>query len=125
MNKKDLKNNSFVINENTSIQQAMKAITDNKRGTVVVVDDEFYFTGIVSDGDIRRAIVSGMTTIAPVSKIVNFEALTVDSDTNTKLSSSEIFEEHVSVNLVPVVDKNNKLVDLFVRDSDSIRSKLK
>lgn len=123
MLKKDLKNSNFVININSSIQEAMKKITDNHKGSVVVVDDEFYVEGIVADGDIRRAIVKGTVTLAPVSKIINLDSVTLEKKSDLKSKAKKIFSEHVSVNLIPVVSKNNKLVDLLVRDSDHVRSK--
>ena len=123
MNKKDLKNSSFVMNINSSIQDAMEKITDNHRGTVVVVDDEFYVEGIVADGDIRRAIVKGVITLAPVSKIINSDAVMLSGSNNSKEEAKKIFSEHASMNLLPVVDKNNKLINLLTRDTDSLRSK--
>lgn len=125
MNKKDLKNSNFVINVNSSIQDAMEKITDNHRGTIVVIDDEFYMEGIVSDGDIRRAIVKGMVALAPVSKIINYNAIILSDSDNFETDAKKIFKEHASINLLPVVDKNNKLVDILTRDADPIKSKEK
>ncbi len=43
MNKNFLQFNNLTINENESIDGAMKAITDNKCGAVIVVDDNLVF----------------------------------------------------------------------------------
>jgi CBS domain-containing protein len=118
MRKKDLKNSSFVVNENSSIQQAMEAITDNQRGTAVVVDDDFCLEGIVSDGDIRRAMVSGATMIAPISKIINTDPVVITKEEYASGKSDEIFNSNTDIRVIPIIDENNTLVDVAVRDPD-------
>ncbi|MDP7367444.1 MAG: CBS domain-containing protein [Candidatus Pacebacteria bacterium] len=118
MKKIDIKNSSFVINENASIQQAMESITDNQRGTAIVVDDEFYLVGIVADGDIRRAMVSGATVLAPISKIVNTNPTVITKDEFNPEKITEVFDSESDIGIIPVVDEKNKLVSLAVRNPE-------
>jgi arabinose-5-phosphate isomerase len=118
MKKIDIKNSSFVINENASIQQAMESITDNQRGTAIVVDDEFYLVGIVADGDIRRAMVSGATVLAPISKIVNINPTVITKDEFNSEKITEVFGSKSDIEIIPVVDEKNKLVNLAVRNPE-------
>jgi len=116
MTKDELQNNSFVVNINNSIQDAMGAITDNQRGTVVVVGDDLTFHGVVSDGDIRRALLKGATQLTPLSKIINMSARTVTEAEAKEGVVDEIFQKDNSVNLLPVVNDKNILVDVAVRN---------
>lgn len=108
----NLKNNNFVINDNSNIKEAMEAITDNQRGCVAAVDDDFILQGVVSDGDIRRAMLRGATMETPISKILNTNPVVAFS----RREADEIFAKEFSINILPIVGKGNKLFDVAIRD---------
>jgi len=112
MKKIDLKNSSFVIRAGLLIKDAMEAITDNQRGCVVVADDNFTLQGIASDGDIRRAMLKGATLQTPILKVLNTNPVVVFSSREAE----DIFQKESSINVLPVVNKNNKLIDVAIRD---------
>lgn len=114
-------NNSFVINIDSSIKEAMESITDNQRGTVIVVDDEFYVQGIVADGDIRRAMLKGATMITPISKILNTNPIVLNKNDFESGRAEKIFSEEAPINVLPVIDENNKLIDIAVRSPNKRR----
>jgi len=116
MDKEDLKNSNFVIDPGSSIKEAMVAISDNHRGTVVVVDDDLTFQGIVADGDIRRAMLKGALEVTPIIKIINQNPIIIYEDSDLELKSHELFKENSAINILPVINKDNKLVDIIVRD---------
>jgi dTDP-glucose pyrophosphorylase len=49
----------LVVHQNGSLRQAMQTIDKNKAGIAVVVDDGGRTVGLISDGDIRRALLKG------------------------------------------------------------------
>ena len=115
MVKEDLVLNNLVVPEATTIREVMVAITDNQRGAVVVVDDNFVLQGVVSDGDLRRALVRGATEFTPISKCVNTRIYYVSS--NNVKDAQSIFDENQEVTLLPVVDGKNKVVNVLVRNA--------
>ena len=48
---------NFKINISSSISKALNAINKNMSGACFVVDDKNILRGVVTDGDIRRAIL--------------------------------------------------------------------
>lgn len=114
MKRSDLIAQNVVASEGTTIEEAMRMMTDNQRGAIVVVDDEFVYKGIVSDGDVRRGLVRGATQFAPVSKIVNVNARVLQEKEKEK--AEELFKEQAAITLIPVVGEGNTLVDVMVRD---------
>ncbi|MBU3925645.1 CBS domain-containing protein [Patescibacteria group bacterium] len=108
-------NNSFVININSSIKEAMESITDNQRGTIIVIDDDFYVQGIVADGDIRRALLRGAAMMTPISKIINTNPTVLNKNDIENGKAEKIFNEEAQINILPVIDENNKLIDIVVR----------
>ena len=108
-----LYNSNYVVYDNSTVQQVMEAITYNHRGCVVVIDQHGHVLGVASDGDLRRAIVKGATTITPIDKVLNTDFLVAKKD---EIKDEEaFFTEHKNINVLPVVDDNNELVDILVR----------
>lgn len=116
MEKIDLKNSAFVINLGSSVKNAMGSITENQRGLVVVIDEQMIFQGIITDGDIRRAMLKGATIDTPVSKIINTNPIIIKLGNDVIAESEKIFNQRREINVIPVVGENNLLVDVMVRD---------
>ena len=57
----------------SSIRDAMQRMTDAKTGIVLVVTDGNLLYGVVTDGDIRRAIISGKGLDTSVADIATRE----------------------------------------------------
>ena len=114
MNDKDTKYSNYVLEENSSINAAMEAITLNHRGAVLVVNNLNQVVGVVSDGDIRRAMVKGVIMEAPVRSCINYNYIFLLAGSADK-GGRKLFAEHLEINLLPVIGENNKLVDLIIR----------
>jgi len=116
MTNEEIKNSNYIIFNDQSIQEAMESITYNHRGCVVVVNRDWGVLGVISDGDIRRAMVSGATQITPIEKIINTNFVVLTESGKNKLEDVyDIFKDHPKVSIVPVVDDSNKLVDIIIK----------
>ncbi len=114
----NLKKSNYVVEEEATLEQVMVSITLNQRGAVVVVDAHGVMLGIVSDGDIRRTLLQHATLIAPVSKALNMNVVSLSNKEDVASRSREIFREKTVVNIIPVVNEDNKVVDIVVRDPE-------
>ena len=113
---RDLKNSNYVVQDDASCAEAMEAITYNHRGCVVVADKNFLVLGVLSDGDIRRALVKGVTMVTPAGKILNTNFISIRYDAReTLLDPDHFFQDHPNINVVPVLGERNTLVDILVR----------
>jgi CBS domain-containing protein len=95
------------IEKNIVIRDALKIINKNSLGICFVVDHN-YLLGVVTDGDIRRALIKGVTLKEPISIITNkkFASLKVGS------SIEDVYKNLDSnIKVIPIVDKDNILVD--------------
>ena len=68
---KNLEN--FTVNPDTNIHDALKIIDHRGGGIALVVNGEMKLLGTVTDGDVRRGILSGVDVQSPVTKIMNAE----------------------------------------------------
>lgn len=120
-NKLDL----IMISPDLSIRKTMQRITDAgaeglPSGIAVVVDDDKKLLGVVTDGDIRRALVKDIGIDSPVEKIMVREPITVPKG----LSEFEIVKivtervrtsgriRDVKVDQVIVIDNDGRLYDI-------------
>ena len=109
-------NSNYIVTENVSLGEAMEVITLNQRGSVVVSSDKGVLLGVLSDGDIRRALLRHATLITPISKLFNPNVISLSNKEDCEVRSKEIFQTKAAVNMIPVVDKYNKLTDVIVRN---------
>lgn len=72
----------FVIPEAASIHDAMSAINDNFREVVLVQNSVGAIIGVITDGDIRRGLLSGLSMDAPAASVMSrkFTSVTQGAD---------------------------------------------
>lgn len=104
----------FTIDINSSILSALKCIDNNKKSFVIVVDANLKVLSVLTDGDIRRALIKGYNVNDDLIKIVNssFIYLTINDDLN---KSIDIFK-NTSVKFLPIIDDEKKLINVITRD---------
>lgn len=105
--------NKFQIDESATLKDAMEAITANGRGVIFIRTQDEKIIGILTDGDIRRALLEGTTFMAPVSTIMSPKM--IFSDTSDKKTIKQIMLEK-KVSMVPVLSKEKHLIDLIFID---------
>ena len=98
-----------LANENTSIIDVMRIIDKDSLKIACIVDQEMRLKGIVTDGDIRRALIGGVSLTAPISVAMNTDPTTVGTDyDHNKLL---IYLKENSLLHMPIVE-SGKLVNL-------------
>ncbi|WP_027419906.1 aminotransferase class I/II-fold pyridoxal phosphate-dependent enzyme [Crocinitomix catalasitica] len=93
-----------------NIFDVLQVINNNAKGIAFIIGDNNKFIGVLTDGDIRRVLLEGNDLNTPIKGIVN-KHCTVAND-------GESFHEMLAktnekVNILPIVDVNNILVDFF------------
>jgi dTDP-glucose pyrophosphorylase len=118
----------YFIEPASSIHDAIVCINRNTKGIALVVDQERYLLGTVTDGDIRRAILMGMSQDTPVSELLSRRDISpkpspVTAQVGTPLAELlQVMQEH-SVRQLPILDAQGRVVDL-VTQSDLLPESL-
>lgn len=99
----------LLISDNKTLKDALKVIDENAQGVCFVVDSiSGKLVGVLTDGDIRRALIGGKTIDSPVKDImqVNFTSFKIDTP-------QSVIQEKLSnvIRHIPLVDDNNIPVD--------------
>ena len=108
----------FLIDEQSTLIQAMKRLDKNAR-KVVFVTRQGRLIASLSDGDIRRWILKNGSMEATVAEMCNYAPKSVRQDEWD--SAYELLEKHC-IDAVPVIDDDGRVVDLCLRDAIRERS---
>ena len=114
----DIFNSNFVIQTGATVKDALEAITDNQRGSIVIIDEDKKLLGVISDGDIRRGLLKEMTILAPVEDMANLNPIVLVESGSLREESKKIFSDKPAVNLIPIVSSDNILVDVIIRSPE-------
>ncbi len=101
-----------IVSPTTPILEAMRLIDDSSMQISLVVDAEDRLVGVITDGDIRRGIIKGISLDQPVNLIMNrqFTSLGLDAS-HAEILNLMKFNE---VRHIPIVDDHGRLMDLQV-----------
>jgi arabinose-5-phosphate isomerase len=92
------------VTEATPIKEAIVAIGEGRLGTVLVLDDAGRLAAVVSDGDIRRALMDeGFSLDAPVSEYATYNPKVI-RDENMLASDALVEIEEKKIQLLAVTD---------------------
>ncbi|OGR20666.1 MAG: alcohol dehydrogenase [Desulfobacula sp. RIFOXYA12_FULL_46_16] len=104
-----------LVGPETSIKETIAVIDKSALQIAVVVDADNKLLGTVTDGDIRRGILKGISLEEPVKRIFYVSPLTASIDDDPK-TMHRIMKEQL-INQLPIVDHDGRVVELmFLRD---------
>lgn len=87
----------------SAISEAIKVLDEDEAKIVLVVDAAGHLLGTITDGDIRRGLLRGLTLNAEISEVMNREPKVVYQGESRETVRSRM--ESLSVRQMPVVDK--------------------
>ncbi|RED84035.1 nucleotidyltransferase family protein [Cohnella phaseoli] len=99
-----------LLSNNCSIRDAIECLESNSLGIVLVVNGYQVLEGTITDGDIRRGILKGISLTEPVGTIMNHKP-TVAFEHEGKASLRAIMTNK-HIRQIPVVDRLGRIVRL-------------
>jgi len=109
---KELQN--LLIQYDKSILQAMERININCKGILLVVNGDNKLLGTVTDGDLRRAILSGCELSKSVIDIYNKNCAYTNKNADVNEIKVKFIEKKLK--LLPIVDKDKIVIDYLEID---------
>lgn len=102
-----------MLERTASLGDALKRLNENSSSNMLllfVIDEENKLMGSITDGDIRRGLVNGVTLSSPVTQVM-FEKFVFakKGDVEDKIKTIN----KAIIKLLPVVDDDGKLVDVI------------
>ena len=100
----------ITINQTDQILSAIQIIEMQKIKMVLVVDDNHKLVGTITDGDVRRGLLQGITIDNSVENIMKRTPLSFPEGTDPVIAKSKM--KNLTINYAPYVDKENRIVGL-------------
>ena len=98
-----------IINKDAKVKDAIISISEGRLGTVLVTDKEKQLVALVSDGDIRRALLQKNFSLEEsVLKYATMNPTTCE-DENMLASEALVLIEEKKIQLLVITDKNKNI----------------
>ena len=108
---------NLLITENQSIRNALERINRSGLKSIIVVSNKNKFKGIITDGDVRRAILKKINLNDKVKKIYNRNPIFVYDNHYSNEKIKKIFLSK-KIDLIPVICKKKKEVLNIIKAID-------
>lgn len=101
-----------MVNEDASASETITALNEKNKGVVLVLSSDGNVLGIVTDGDIRRAVVSEhMMERFTAATLMTENPICIDAD-RLAADALSIMQKH-EITALPVVDGGSRLLGLL------------
>lgn len=104
----------IVVSPDISLREAIKRIDASGIQMALVADADFRLRGVLSDGDVRRAILNGLDLDGPVSKAMNGHPKT--GSTHTPRTEVLAMMRRFTFHHLPLIDDSGRLGGLAMLD---------
>ncbi len=109
-----------LVDASTPVIDTMGVIDRASNRAAFVVDDQYHLLGLVTDGDIRRGLLKGISLQDPVEKVMNKSPLTCRVSDSTQailrlMEAKDILQ-------VPIVEEGDRLVNVLSKRDITERS---
>ena len=105
---------NFLINSKVTIGDTLKKIEKNSKGFILVYDKNKSIIGVVTDGDIRRALIKKINIKDSVTRCINKNFLFERADTPRELLLKKLDN---NTKFIPILDSNNILINIITKDN--------
>jgi len=102
-----------IIDEHSTLKEAILPMSQGKLGHLLIVNKNHHFIALLSDGDLRRALMKEDFDIN--SPILSYANLDPTSYSNTELLASEALEiiERNKIQLLPILSDRKKIIGVL------------
>src|SRR5882757_3344003 len=106
-------NGVFVVAENTPLIETLRRI-DEGNLQLAIVERDGKIVGTVTDGDVRRALLSGVGLDASVELVMNRTPITAPVGISNPAALTLM--RRLSIHQLPIVDAEGKVVEVKLID---------
>ena len=104
----------FTASPDISVRDALKMIDENKKGFLIIADDNDAVLGTLTDGDVRRAFLKGASVDDGIEGLYTRNSKFLkQSDGIPK--ATEMFKSE-SIKFLPIVDEETRLLNIITKN---------
>ena len=113
---------SILLNDSNSLYDVINNLNKTGLKIVCIVDKKNFFIGIITDGDIRRAILKKYNLNSNVKKIINYSPIIYKNQINLLDIKKKIEKE--DLDHLPIIIKK-KIVGIYIKKENIFQNSLK
>ena len=103
----------FKLVSEETIYEALIKIDNNKKGFLLVIDENNRLVGTLTDGDIRRVFIKGLSVNDKVSLVYNTDFQKMYTKDN--FSKAVEFFKNPKIKFLPIVNEKEELVNIITK----------
>ena len=107
----------LLVSPDDTLRRVIETIDRAELQLALVVDEERRLLGVVTDGDVRRALLRGVALEDPARAVMNPKPLTVPE--GTPAAAVEALMKRTSLRRIPVVDARSRVLGLAVPQAEA------
>jgi dTDP-glucose pyrophosphorylase/predicted transcriptional regulator len=104
----------FTLSCSASIRNAVEVIDSGRQQFALIINDNGKLAGTVTDGDIRRGLLRGVTLADSVKTVMNKEFISVD-EVEGRTAAIKLIRQH-KLRQIPILNAEGGLIDLIFSD---------
>lgn len=105
----------FIGKDTLTVSEAMQQIDKNARGILFLVNNNKELNGCITDGDIRRFLLSGGKMDEMAAKAANSNPKYASS----KESAKRLYDNRTYA-IIPIINEYGKIIDLYTGETSSL-----
>lgn len=103
----------YCISPNYTIKEAIERIDSSKNRVILVVNDDSRVVGVISQGDIIRALISGKNLYTRIDSIIRPNFLYLNE---RNMEEAYALFKKIKITLLPIVDEDFRIIDVISMD---------
>jgi dTDP-glucose pyrophosphorylase len=100
----------ITVQTDITIRQAMKSLDNTAEKCLLVINDQQILIGTLTDGDLRRGILSGMKFSDSIIECYHKNPTTLINGSFSQEDAKRVLREK-QLDLIPIINKDGKVVD--------------
>lgn len=102
----------MLLEKNLTVEDAARYIINGHERTLVFHDENKKLIGVISQGDILKAIWNGKSVISPILDIINYNPIVIDADQQNKFETAIEHFVLMGVLVIPIVNDQRIILDV-------------
>lgn len=112
----------ITVQTDITIRQAMKTLDNTAQKCLLVINDKQILIGTLTDGDLRRGILSGMKFSDSIIECYHKNPTTLINGSFSQEDATKLLRRK-KLDLIPIVDLNNKVINYLTWSNINGRKK--
>jgi len=99
---------NLIINKSSNLREALHRLDANGAGVLFIVEDTKQLLGVLTDGDVRRFLLSEMNLETAVTNVMNADFLSLPSSSDNSTILANLDDR---IKIIPLLNDKGEVVD--------------